>query len=716
MKHPCIASTDIYGQNIVYGCSIRPLKKNLVRMKQLLKIFFIFTIVSLHTSICYSQDDDIVQNIVGRMVEIWAENEIPEEEIEQMSEELFSLSESPISLNDVNLTPLVDVHLLTEYQIAVIKKYIRQHGYIQTIWELSMMPEFTSEDLKLLSPFVSVYVPESKKTIKDILRYPKNEIISEYKRNIEKADGYYPKIDKPAAYQGTPDKFYLRYMVKSKRDFSMGITAKKDPGETFFKTPRNDGFDYYSAHVYIKLDRFVKEMAIGDYTIGFANGLTAGYGIMSGKNSQAVSIKQNSSRIRKYSGASEFGFMRGVATSLQYKNISSIIFLSHKEVDATITSDTITGLSYITSLPRTGYHRTENELKQRKAAQQNVVGANLQFASETFKIGLNSVAVKYNYPILHNYALYRIFEPNTDLFYNFSADYQYMNRGVLMWGEAATDKNRNLAFMQGIHFKTSDISQLALLYRNYSPEYYSPLALAFGNSDDGSNEEGLYLGMILYPVSSLEINAYADIFRYPWMRFRRSSPTQGYDYMVDMRWAYNRNMRISARFRMKDTFYDITSDTITTRLLDNENIIRCHLQSDIDFTKYLSSQTRIASTFFDNYNGKQTGWMMYQELTYKLLKTPLRLSARYAIFNTDSYDTRIYAYEKDVLYAFSIPALYSTGTRYYLVASWKISRNMAVYAKWSQSIWSNTDELGSGNDRIDGNKRSQFTIKIKAQF
>ena len=242
------------------------------------------------------------------------------------------------------------------------------------------------------------------------------------------------------------------------------------------------------------------------------------------------------------------------------------------------------------------------------------------------------------------------------------------------------------------------------------------MALAFGDSDNGSNEEGLYAGMIFYPFSTLEVNAYVDIFKYPWMRFRRSSPSYGSDYMVDMRWSYSRNARLSARFRLKETSYDVTSDTIITRQLNAETTTRCHLQSDIDFTKYLSSQTRVAATFFNNYKGKQTGWMMYQELTFRFLKEQLRLSARYAIFNTDSYDTRIYAYEKDVLYAFSVPALYATGSRYYLVATWKITRDIAVYAKWSQSIWSNVDELGSGNDRIDGNTRSLFTLKVKAQF
>ena len=251
-------------------------------MNRFFKISLFSILIIVLSSDVFAQDD-IVQTIVGQMVETWAENEVPEEEIERMSEELYMLSEMPISLNDEDLSPLSDVYLLTDYQIAIIKKYRKQHGNIQTIWELSMFPEFTTEDLNTLSYFVSVYVPEPKKTIKQIIRYPKNEVISEYRRNIEKADGYFPKSDKPAAYQGTPDKLYLRYIIKSKRDFSVGITAKKDPGETFFKSPRTEGFDYYSAHAYINLDRFVREVAVGDYTVALANGLTAGYGFISGK-------------------------------------------------------------------------------------------------------------------------------------------------------------------------------------------------------------------------------------------------------------------------------------------------------------------------------------------------------------------------------------------------------------------------------------------------
>jgi hypothetical protein len=685
-------------------------------MKPLFKKILVCFILFSTSTVLFGQEEDVVQSIIGRFVEIWAENEVSEEEISRMSEEMYALSENPISLNDNELSPLSDIHLLSEYQIAVIKNYRRRHGTIHTIWELALLPEFPAEDIRLLSPFVTVFVEEKKRGLKQILRYTKNEIISEYKRTVEVADGYRPKEDKPAAYPGSPDKVYVRYMLKARRDFSAGITAKKDPGEPFFKEPRTEGFDYYSAHAYIHLDRFVKEISVGDYTVNFANGLTVGYGMMSGKSSQAVAIKQNTSRIRRYSGATEFGFMRGAATTLQYKSFRTILFASHKNIDANVKTDTVNGITYISSMPQTGYHRTQNELSQRKAAEENIIGANIQYRSESFRFGVNSVAVKYNHTIQRDFTLYRIFEPNTDMFANVSADYQYINRGILLWGELATDKNQNYAFLQGINFKTTDIAQLALHYRKYSPEYYSPLALSFGDSDNGSNEEGLYAGLLLYPFSRVEINAYADMFRFPWLKYRRSSPSQGFDYMVDMRWSPRRNIRFASRFRMKETSYDVISDTIIPRQIDAVITTRIHLQSDIDFTKFLSSQTRVAATFFDNYKGKQNGWMMYQELTWRFLKAPLRLSARYAIFNTDSYDTRIYAYEKDVLYAFSIPALYSTGSRYYLVATWKPARNISVYAKWSQTIWSNVYELSSGNDRIEGNTRSQFTLKMKVNF
>jgi hypothetical protein len=657
---------------------------------------------------------DVVQYIIGQKVEAWIENEVSEEDIEAMVEKIYQLLDNPISLNSDDLSELVEIQLLTDFQVATIKKYRKQHGDIQTIWEISLLPDFEMNEIETLIPFVNFETEVERKTVKQRLRYFKNEILSEYKRNMETADGYISKNGKSRAYKGSPDKLYLRYTIKSGNNFSAGITSKKDPGEPFFTEPRKEGFDFYSAHAYLNLQRTVKEIFIGDFTANFGNGLTIGNNIMSRKGPDAINIKSNATRLRKYSSSREYGFFRGAGITLQHKNLRGILFASHNKIDATVApfEDTYR----IVSLPQTGNHRTENELKQRKAAEESVVGANITYRGENFSIGANSYALKYNYPYVPATALYRIHNPNTDTYINSSVDYQYMKNSVILWGEAAIDKNMNPSFIQGLQLKTTDISRMAILYRNYSSAYYSPLATAFGEGSDGSNEKGLYAGMSFYPFSTIEINAFADLFSFPWLKYSRSSLTEGVDYMTDITWRPKRYVKISSRVRYKETLYNIVSDSITVQTLGTQETIRAHLQLEYEASKQWSAKTRIASCFFDNYKGSLSGWALIQDITCNLPKFPLRLTARYAIFNTESYDTRIYVYENDVLYALSVPALYGQGMRYYLVVTWKYSRNLSVYLKWSQTIMQNVTELSSGNDRIDGNTRSQITIKAKYTF
>jgi hypothetical protein len=52
---------------------------------------------------------------------------------------------------------------------------------------------------------------------------------------------------------------------------------------------------------------------------------------------------------------------------------------------------------------------------------------------------------------------------------------------------------------------------------------------------------------------------------------------------------------------------------------------------------------------------------------------PVTVWARFCPFYTDDWDSRIYVYENDLLYSFSIPALYGKGSRSYIMTKWKIS-------------------------------------------
>ena len=101
-------------------------------------------------------------------------------------------------------------------------------------------------------------------------------------------------------------------------------------------------------------------------------------------------------------------------------------------------------------------------------------------------------------------------------------------------------------------------------------------------------------------------------------------------------------------------------------------------------------------------------------MTWRFSK--LELSGRIAFFATDNYDSRQYVYEKDVLYAFSLPAYYDTGTRHYLLLRYAVSQNMRVWLRWSQSRFFNTELISSGLGEIQGNTRSEVKVQVMYSF
>jgi hypothetical protein len=77
------------------------------------------------------------------------------------------------------------------------------------------------------------------------------------------------------------------------------------------------------------------------------------------------------------------------------------------------------------------------------------------------------------------------------------------------------------------------------------------------------------------------------------------------------------------------------------------------------------------------------GIMMLQDISYRFRKIPVTLWFRYCLFNTDNWDSRIYAYENDLLYSFSIPALSGEGSRSYIMVKWEIGDFADIRFKYS---------------------------------
>ncbi|NCG30471.1 MAG: helix-hairpin-helix domain-containing protein, partial [Bacteroidetes bacterium] len=113
----------------------------------------------------------------------------------------------------------------------------------------------------------------------------------------------------------------------------------------------------------------------------------------------------------------------------------------------------------------------------------------------------------------------------------------------------------------------------------------------------------------------------------------------------------------------------------------------------------------------------ESGWMMYQDFIWKpTWPARYELKFRYALFDTDGYDSRIYTYEHDVLYAFSVPAYYNRGSRAYLIGKYDLSRWSELTVRLSQTFYADRNQIGSGLNEIDGSTRTEVKAQLRVKF
>jgi hypothetical protein len=151
--------------------------------------------------------------------------------------------------------------------------------------------------------------------------------------------------------------------------------------------------------------------------------------------------------------------------------------------------------------------------------------------------------------------------------------------------------------------------------------------------------------------------------------------------------------------------------------LVNQSLLKIRFHINTKINDQISLKNRIETAAFSEEDEKSSyGYMIYQDIFYNFKKVPLSLNMRYAVFDTDTYDSRIYAYESDLLYAFSIPAYYSKGTRFYFNLKYSISNYIDLWLRYSQTYFSDLDVISSGLNRINGNTKSEIKAQLRIKF
>jgi hypothetical protein len=677
-----------------------------------MRILWTLILIVLFLFPAVAQDKDL-SALISDIAESVADRTDSEEEImglEQLVEHYTHLAENPLNINSATTEELEQLMILTDFQIFSIAEYIKEYGVMMSVYELLFVPGFDEETVSRISPFITTLgLKPSLPSFKDMLTKGNSTFLTRSTKTLETRKGYTHDDSGAQRYEGSPFSLLTRYKYKYSNKFQIGLTADKDAGEEFFRGSNKLGFDFYSFHLMLNNRRHLKKLIVGDFRANFGQGLALWNNFALGKSADVHSIKRRNNGFSVYSSADEVTYMRGIASTLQFGSWEFSPFASYRKIDATLEGD---GYS---SLSANGMHRTPNEIARKKVLPETIAGFNAGYGKTFWRVGATALYGRYganDYRDIRPYNRFSLHKPTNA---NFALDYRMTINDISLFGEAAISSNGGKALIAGITTDVSNWLQFSSLYRNYQTYYQAVYANAFGENSSPANEQGFYLGISILPYSGWKVSAFFDSYSFPWLRYGTDSPSSGWEYLVHVNYIPSLDFNIQMKIQHDKAVKNLSGATVTTT--QNVGRTRALLQATYNLSPELSMNSRFAFSFFEpEMQAKERGFLMSQDIKYKLQSIPLSFILRYAIFDTDSWNTRLYVYESDVLYAFSIPAYYDQGSRYYLNIGYKILDKIQLWFRISQTYYFEKEEISSGLSAIAGNKQTDVKLQVQMKF
>ncbi len=665
----------------------------------------------------------VEREYLQQFIEIISENLEAGEEFDytELGERLDDWQRHPIDINSEDAIQLIEWKIISDVAYQHLQEHIRLNGPLLSLLELQSVSGFDDETVRLLQGIADVRGREimtQSAPLSELFLKGQNEIYIRTGRTIEESEGY--QGEEPD-YEGSPDKLYVRLRHRNGNTLSYGFTGEKDAGESFFKGSNAHGFDFNSFHLALQhYKSWLPALMLGDFSASFGQGLIMHSGFGAGKSSFVTSVKRTGYPLRPYTSVEENNFLRGIGVSVRpWDHFTLTVFGSRNQRDGNLIIDTIREgpdvidiQSDITSLQTANLHRTASEIADENAIYLTQAGASISFDRNRSHFGVQALHSLLSDPLHRTPELYNQFYFNGDRLTNASADYGWWMGGLHFFGETAMSDNGAIATVNGVLAGLNRHVTAAVLFRSYDKKYQSLSPNAFGETSLANNEMGLYTGLEITPSGRWKIQLYHDQWKHPWLRFNIDRPTEGEESFARVTYTVKRRLEIYAQYKSKTTALNSrpTGSAIADVVSQHKRSVRLHINNILD--KSLQLRTRLEWSFYDKLEEKQRGFLIYQDFICKPIASPWSVSARVTLFDTDDYETRIYTYENDLIYYYAIPAFSDRGNRYYINLRYKGIRNLTAEIKYARTKWLDMTTVGSGNDEIEGNTRSEVRAQV----
>lgn len=567
--------------------------------------------------------ESIIEDIYSQITEDVTDGST--EDFETLVDGLLSQMADPIALNDKDYDALSGLPFLSEEQASNILLKAGDMPY-HSLYELQLVSGLKDYEIRNLLPFVKTGEPQPEPFYwREMGAYGRHDVsLRTDVRNIEDYD--------------SPDPVYLqvKYGYQFRRQVAAGVTVRRPAAGSWQDLQ-------YGGYVQLSNIGHLKRLVGGCYQARFGQGLVTNHFFHTGKSSRVMQLGGDRQGLSKVSSAG----------SERYQGVG-----------ATFTAGRHTEVS--------GWYSVDNNRVWHHA-----IGANVNMNFNHLRVGVTVMEHLYSdsLPVRNAYYNQGYFRGKRQCVVG--ADIKYSWRRLLLFAEAAAAENSTwgVGAIGGMRWTPLPDLGLVALYRYYSPTFDNRYGYAFSEGSRLGDEQGGYAGVEYKGIRRWRLAAYGDVFHFQGPKFGIRQPrTTGYEVLTQAEYLSSEHyVLMQLRSRRKGTI-----DTHRARAEWNYTLGNWRLRTRGD-----------ASLVCYNDGSAPMGYgvSICQDVEYHVQAIPIVLQLRLQGFDVQDWNNRIYTYENDVLYAFSIPATYGRGGRWYINARYRINDQLSLYARVSETVY-----------------------------
>ncbi len=612
-------------------------------------------------------------------------------------DQLIELSENPLDLNNASAQQLACIPGVTFADALRVVRYREESGGFSSLARVTLVAGSGDSLASVMKPFVYVRSKAS--------RHPGRKraavrLRSRFTRDLQPRAGY-----SEGRFSGSSLKSYNRFLLVGGENLQMGLLAEKDAGERF-----PDGF--FAAFVRFAPSPALPEVLLGDFVLDAAQGLV--FSRATRANKSFIISGDGSKRatgLRGYASTDEVNFLRGAAltqeVSFGQTFLRAAVVASRRSLSASIGDG-----AKVTSFYRDGLFRTTTELSKRDAVDEELQGGRLVLTStKGWETGISFCRCKYSREAVLN--------PVSGLTARavsvVGIDGRLSAGPIGLFTEVASSGHSSIACILGGAIPLSGQGAASFLYRYYSPEFANPHAQGIGERDGTRNERGFVLGVRLRLSGWLRLNTYVDVFGFPWPTATGPFPATGRETYVEVSASAFPALDFSLRYSAKDleqkrSFSDERGRTVSATATWTRQKLRLKVRHQATVHLRLDASLEGIVAGYQQPTTVVRGVAAFQGIRYST--RTLQGEIRMIVFDTDSYFSRLYEYESDLVGVYHNGALYGRGRRWYALVRWSPTGAISLSAKYSETIQDGARSVGSGEMEISGDLDNRLSIQV----